>query len=209
MRRNLDKIPRKKPKQDRARVTVEAIVEATTRILEEDGLAGLSTNRVARVAGVSVGSLYQYFPNKEALVAEVRARFAARFEERILRTASRVPTLSLREAIHEWVHTLVELHAESPGVHHELGRGTPRHAHAPMLAFLTRYLESRGDEVRRPDRELAARLLLEAGEALVHNTALREPERLHDAAWVAEVCELLCRYAAADPADATPDAGLG
>jgi AcrR family transcriptional regulator len=140
----------------------------------------------------------KYFPNKQAVVDEVRARFGARFDERILRAASRVPTLPLREAIREWVHTIVELHAESPGVHHELGRGTPAHAHAPMVAFLASYLESRGDEVRWPDRELAARLLLDAGEALVHGTALREPELLHDEAWVAEVCEMLSRYAAAD-----------
>ncbi len=66
---------KKQPKQDRSRVTVEAIIEATTRILKREGRAALTTNRIAQVAGVSVGSLYQYFPNKEALLAEVKQRY--------------------------------------------------------------------------------------------------------------------------------------
>lgn len=59
--------PRKAPRQARATATVDAILEAAARILERDGLDRYSTNGVARVAGVSVGSLYQYFPSKDAL----------------------------------------------------------------------------------------------------------------------------------------------
>ena len=69
------------------------------------------------MAGVSVGSLYQYFPNKEALVAEVRARFGARFRSVLLALLGSLSGLSVREAIRAWVTTLVSLHAESPGVH--------------------------------------------------------------------------------------------
>ena len=60
--------PRKPPKQARSRETVRAIVEAAARVLEVDGLDGFSTNAVAERAGVSIGSLYQYFPRKEAIV---------------------------------------------------------------------------------------------------------------------------------------------
>jgi AcrR family transcriptional regulator len=66
--------PRKTPRQRRSAVTVEVIVEAATRILASHGLAGFNTNRVAELAGVSVGSLYQYFPNKAALVAALIER---------------------------------------------------------------------------------------------------------------------------------------
>jgi AcrR family transcriptional regulator len=59
---------RKKPKQSRSQATVNACLEATARILEQEGLQALTTNRVAEVAGVSVGSLYQYFPNKSSLL---------------------------------------------------------------------------------------------------------------------------------------------
>src|SRR5262249_7474993 len=60
---------RKLPVQERSRVTVEALLEATARILVKEGFDAASTNRIAAVAGVSVGSLYQYFPSKESLVA--------------------------------------------------------------------------------------------------------------------------------------------
>ncbi|MEC9347539.1 MAG: TetR/AcrR family transcriptional regulator [Pseudomonadota bacterium] len=61
--------PRKRPRQARSRATVEAILEAAARILEEGGAAACTTNAVAARAGVSIGSLYQYFPGRDALVA--------------------------------------------------------------------------------------------------------------------------------------------
>ncbi|TIV67001.1 MAG: TetR family transcriptional regulator, partial [Mesorhizobium sp.] len=63
--------PRKNASQDRSRATVDALVEATARILVRDGFDKASTNRIAEEAGVSIGSLYQYYPSKEALVAAV------------------------------------------------------------------------------------------------------------------------------------------
>lgn len=65
---------RKLPTQARARETVAAIVEAAARILEERGHAGFSTNAVAERAGVGIGSLYQYFPRKDALIAALLER---------------------------------------------------------------------------------------------------------------------------------------
>lgn len=59
--------PRKKPLQKRSAATVTAIVEAAAHILERDGLSGYNTNAIAERAGVSIGSLYQYFPTKEAI----------------------------------------------------------------------------------------------------------------------------------------------
>jgi AcrR family transcriptional regulator len=69
--------PRKVPKQERSRALVDAIVEATARVLLDKGYDGLGVADVADVAGVSIGSLYQYFPSKEALVAARIERHAA------------------------------------------------------------------------------------------------------------------------------------
>src|SRR5271170_3526962 len=71
MAQKLQTRPRKSASQERSRSTVDALVEATTRILIKEGYDRASTNRIAEVAGVSIGSLYQYFPSKEALVAAV------------------------------------------------------------------------------------------------------------------------------------------
>ena len=73
--------PRKQPKQARARHTVDAIVEASARILEEQGHGGFTTNAVADVAGVSIGTLYQYFPDKDALLGALIARETGRLVE--------------------------------------------------------------------------------------------------------------------------------
>ncbi|MET0497350.1 MAG: TetR/AcrR family transcriptional regulator [Steroidobacteraceae bacterium] len=68
---------RKQPLQPRAQKTVEAVIEATARILETQGHDGFTTNAVAERAGVSIGTLYQYFPNKEALLGALIARETA------------------------------------------------------------------------------------------------------------------------------------
>jgi AcrR family transcriptional regulator len=63
--------PRKRPRQARSRVLFDALIEATRRLLGSDGLEAVTTARVAELAGVSIGSLYQYFPSREALIAAV------------------------------------------------------------------------------------------------------------------------------------------
>ena len=64
-------LPRKHPKQERASATVDAILQAATYILIRDGWEGLDTNKIAKRAGVNIASLYQYFPNKQAIVIEL------------------------------------------------------------------------------------------------------------------------------------------
>ncbi len=72
---------RKLPKQERSRITVEAILEATTHILVEEGYDKANTNRIAERAGISLGSLYQYFPNKEALMTALMDQHATEMAE--------------------------------------------------------------------------------------------------------------------------------
>ncbi len=63
--------PRKEPNQERARETVENIFQATAHILEKEGFEKTSTNKIAQKAGISIGSLYQYFPTKEAILGKM------------------------------------------------------------------------------------------------------------------------------------------
>lgn len=85
---------RKLPKQSRSIATVEAILEATTHILLREGAEGLTTNHVAEMAGVSIGSLYQYFPNKASLIAALIDRHVN--EE----------VHSLEKIFSEWAHPI-------------------------------------------------------------------------------------------------------
>jgi AcrR family transcriptional regulator len=75
--------PRRAPTQPRARVTRDAILIAAERVLERHGIAGLNTNRVAEIAGVSIGSVYQYYPNKEALIAALIERNTAQVVDQV------------------------------------------------------------------------------------------------------------------------------
>jgi AcrR family transcriptional regulator len=87
---------RKAPKQARSQATVQAILTAGARVLAQESLAGFNTNRIAEVAGVSVGSLYQYFPNKAALavalIDQERERLAVALEAAVA-SVSDVPLL--------------------------------------------------------------------------------------------------------------------
>jgi AcrR family transcriptional regulator len=186
---------KRQPQQRRSRETAEVLVQATAHILSRDGAEHITTNHVADTAGVSIGSLYQYFDNKEELVEEVRRRYGESFRQRLLVLAARAATLPIGEAIAECVSVLIDLHAENPGLHNAVsadgpGAGERRMRHQVILSWL----EARSGEVRRPNRPLAAALALDVAEALIHGAALRTPERLRDQEFAAEVTDLLVRY---------------
>ena len=104
--------PRKRPKQQRSRETYDAIVAATTRVLKREGYEKASTNRIAEVAGVSVGSLYQYFPNKQALVIAVVERHSDQLIAMLERTIADLGAAPIPDA----VRTFVRASSSKPGV---------------------------------------------------------------------------------------------
>ncbi len=82
-RKALDLTPKKVPRQPRARATFDAIIDACTRLLPELGYAGATTNHIASAAGVGIASVYEYFPGKDAIVAQVADRFVRRVVARL------------------------------------------------------------------------------------------------------------------------------
>lgn len=91
--------PRKTPRQSRAVATVDAILTAATHILVERGLAGFTTNHVARRAGVPIGSIYQYFPNKQAILSSLLRRQLERARATRPAILDAGPELPLRERL--------------------------------------------------------------------------------------------------------------
>ena len=127
------KIQRRSPKQARARATCEAILEAASQILERDGAEGFNTNAVAERAGVSIGTLYQYFPDKTAILLAAAHREAALVEPNL---ASRPRAL---------LHALIAfLETLSPGAASPRVQIAARTASAP--------------KPRRPDGSVVIRL---------------------------------------------------
>ena len=100
--------PRKKPVQDRSKAMVQALLDATARILVQDGYDTLSTNKVAHAAGVSVGSLYQYYPSKEALVRAVLERWGTETTAQMVELRGALVDASLDVAVATMVHATLE-----------------------------------------------------------------------------------------------------
>jgi AcrR family transcriptional regulator len=99
---------RKQPQQARATAMVGVILEAAARVLARESLAGFNTNRVAAVAGVSVGSLYQYFPNKQALMAALILREQNALGDAVARSVQASAGLSLAQALAALVSLAVD-----------------------------------------------------------------------------------------------------
>jgi AcrR family transcriptional regulator len=117
---------RKEASQARSRATVEALVDATARILVREGFDKASTNRIAEVAGVSVGSLYQYFPGKEALVAAVIERHQQEIMQLVRGELAQVASQPLKQAVRTLVTVAVESHRIDPKLHRVLAEQIPR-----------------------------------------------------------------------------------
>src|ERR1035438_527887 len=100
---------RKSPKQSRAQETVKAILEAFTQVFSRDGASKANTNRVAERAGVSIGSLYQYFPNKEAILAAAIAKLSRERFDHLSRLTETISGKSVQTAVAEMVEILVDL----------------------------------------------------------------------------------------------------
>jgi AcrR family transcriptional regulator len=180
--------PRKAASQQRSRATVDALLEATARILVREGFDKASTNRIAEVAGVSVGSLYQYFPSKEALVAAV----IDRHQQEILRTVrgelAHILDEPLEQAIRSLIAVAIKAHRVDPRLHRVLAEQIPRVGRLEDVAGFSRenfvlfrkYLECHRNEVRVVDFELASFVCVTTIEALTHNAVLHRSSELSE-----------------------------
>jgi AcrR family transcriptional regulator len=114
---------RKMPRQARSRATTDALLDAASRILAAKGWDSLTTNEVAIVAGVSIGSLYQYFPNKLALAHALHERHG---QQLIAAVAAAARTGRRGAPISRLVDTLIALHVRDPRSYRVLLEDVPR-----------------------------------------------------------------------------------
>jgi AcrR family transcriptional regulator len=181
--------PRKHATQERSRATVDALIEATARILVREGFDKASTNHIAEQAGVSVGSLYQYFPGKEALIAAVIERHSQEIMQVVRGALAKAAIQPLKQAVRTLVAAAIEAHSVDPKLHRVLAEQIPRTGKLEKVATFNRenhvlfraYLETHRDELRVDDLELAAFVCVTSIEALTHTAVLHHSEILADA----------------------------
>ena len=192
-------LPRKQPRQERSRFTVDAILEAAADILVRDGYDRLTTNRIADRAGVNVASLYQYFPGKDAIVAELRRRHgaaerAAVHDALVLRRGQ-----GLEATLRALIARGVAAHAVAPALHRAFAEHMPaqryreiEEADAPVFAEMRRFLERSAEGV--PDVEFAMWMVATTAHAVIHNGIVERPEDVESGRLVDELVLLLMRY---------------
>lgn len=176
--------PRKGASQQRSRATVDALVEATARILVREGFHKASTNRIAEVAGVSVGSLYQYFPSKEALVAAVIERHSGKIMRTVRKELSDIVAQPLEQGVRALIGVALKAHRVDPKLHRVLAEQIPRVGKLEEMelfslenfALFRDYLESHRAEIREIDLDLASFVCVTTVEALTHNAVLHHPK---------------------------------
>jgi AcrR family transcriptional regulator len=181
---------RRKPTQRRARQTVEAILDAVIRILKRRGFEAVTTNRIAEVAGVSIGSLYQYFPDKRAIFAALHRRHIEQIDRRIQTTLVEHAASSLDDLIRALVDAMIDAHTADPELHQLLMSEVPHRADGTEDFALRLHggfrlaIASRARE-RKKGRDLDTVVFIVANmvEALGHAAAQRRPSglRLADA----------------------------
>jgi AcrR family transcriptional regulator len=195
-------VPRKMPKQQRSKETVDVILAATARVLVKDGFDRASTNRIADKAGVSIGSLYQYFPSKEALVAALVERHIDTMSAALEAEMAAVAEAPLRLAVRRMVTLMMDAHAIDPALHRVLeqvprvGRLDRVHEVEARMQRLGRaYFERRRSELRPGlDLDTAAFVVVQTIEAITHGAMIHGELAPAPDALVEEVTTLLLRY---------------
>lgn len=194
--------PRKAPRQARSKQTVDAILKAATAILIRDGYEGLNTNRVAERAGVGVGSLYQYFPNKEALVLTLLDAHVNEHVVLLSNMAQAMVEAPVDLAVRQYVRTMLEAHADHPRLHLTLMTELPRICgFGKVMEFNRRaqtvvmaYLEAHAERIRPRNLPLAAMMLVSAVDACMHACLLTDPALLKSDEVVEEISQLVLGY---------------
>jgi AcrR family transcriptional regulator len=196
--------PRKRPTQARSQRTVDAIVKAAAQVFARRGYAGTTTNHIAERAGVSIGSLYEYFPSKDALLA---ALMEAHIEEAAAAltaagadVASRRPDLA--GTVRHLVRTMIALHARDRDLHRVLFEEAPlsrplrqtlRDVEQRTVADVAMLVDGH-PEVRVADVPLAAAVVVHTVEALTHKLVLHGDCGVDVDAYTEEIVRLVTRY---------------
>ena len=162
---------RKVPAQSRSQETVSVILEASARILESDGLPGFNTNAIAAKAGVSVGSLYQYFPNKDAIVLALIGGYEEGLHKAVLEAVEAGRGKGLKRRLRLLVRALVTVHYQRPRLHRmleaeeeRLGSGADDAAFHGMVLQL---LQDHKNEMAVPVSEATERVVIAILRAVV------------------------------------------
>jgi AcrR family transcriptional regulator len=196
---------RRKPRQRRARQTVEAILDAVVRILKREGFDAITTNHIAEVAGVSIGSLYQYFPDKSAIFVALHGRHLEEIDRVIQTTLVEHASSSLEDLLRAMVDAMINAHVRDPELFELLATEVPHRADgtrhfavrlhgAFRLAIASRSQELQHGMKRGRDLDKTAFVVTHMFDSLAHGALFRRPPGLSLAEAKAETVRAMLAY---------------
>lgn len=197
----------RQPQQARAKETVDALLSATKTLLVQKGVEGATTNAIAELAGVSIGSLYQYFPSREAIIAELSRRHVAQVLALIFAEVDALAGASLRVGARRLIQLMIDVHRQDPELHSAIEASHPRLAaraqlaqvEAQVMATARAYLENHRAELAVDDLDRAAFLVVTTIEAVTHEATFRRPDLLESDALVDDITRLVLGYLTGKP----------
>lgn len=197
--------PRKQPKQNRAAHTRQRILDAAAHVFAEHGYAAGTTNRVAERAGLSIGSLYQYFPNKDAILRALMEAHADAGAKLLGERLSRGLPEQLDDMLRVFVRATIDNHRDNPRLHRVLFEEAPR---APaFLAQLHQWEQLSVDATAQlleqhpaahASNRLNARIVVTTIESLVHRL-ITSPDPVDSQQLEDEIVVLLTGYLSRQP----------
>ena len=192
--------PRKQPRQVRAELTRQRILTAAAHVFAEHGYAAGTTNRIAERARISIGSLYQYFPNKDAILAALLVRHLDRGDWTEADEVDLAPG-SLPAAIRALVRDAIDNHRDDPAllrmmieearVSPELVEAMERHGRSRVAQV--RDLLARHPDVAVTDLDTAAELIVTTVELNTHKL-MAAPQTIPEEVFAAELVDMVTRY---------------
>ncbi len=203
------KTARKQPRQARSQATVHAVLEAAIQVIEREGVDAATTTRIAEVAGVSIGTLYQYFSHRDAIFNALQDREFARalgLMQSVLSEGNLAR--SPRETVTAVVRGLAEVYASCPGLHRLLAIEGLRVAEAErvyafdtrIVAIIRHFLAATGAPIRRKNLDAAAFVAFQSVRATMLASLLERPPGLGQEELVEEIADLVLRYLVDVPA---------
>lgn len=176
---------RRRPQQDRARQTIEIILDAVAEVLKRDGISAVTTNRIAEVAGVSIGSVYQYFPDKRAIFVALHQRHIEHIDRLIQATLVENADATLETLFRAMIDAMVDAHTPDPLLYALMYSEVPHRAEGTkdfavrMHGAFRLAIAAKAHEITRksnPDR--MAFVVAHMVDSLSHGAVLHRPRGL-------------------------------
>lgn len=186
-------------------MTYEAILKATAQVLSAEGVDRVNTNRVAEVAGVSIGSLYQYFPNKEAMMQALIDSYANRLVKHLSGYLEQLSQEPAGGAIRSYVKAMLSLPREDPELHRafvlvvfKLGHESIRKLEEQLMFIVRAYLETQKHRLIPKNLDLATFILVTTVESVTNIALLKHPEYISTEEFEIELSNIITRYLVGD-----------